>query len=391
MMPSTPELFFWCSFVLLGYVCVGYPVLARLRAALRPRTRLRAPIEPSVTIIVSAHNEGDTIGPRLENLLSLDYPADRLEIIVASDGSTDHTVARAREFESAGVAVFPFPLRRGKPALLNDLTPTARGEIVVFADARQCFNPEAIRALVSNFADPAVGAVSGELVMTAGDEAEVAAKGATVYWQYEKLIRATESRGGSTVGATGAIYAIRKTLFEPLPEDTILDDVLIPIRIARRGYQVVFEPAAKAFDRAPGSARHELVRKVRTIGGTFQLFARERWLLSPRENPLWFETVSHKALRLAIPVLLGTLLVANLALLAEWPYRVTMAAQLAFYAAAVAGYGNHHARRRRMVLTLPYTMCLLSWATVLGFVRFVTNQQEVTWERITPSKVRTHS
>ena len=164
--------------------------------------------------------------------------------------------------------------------------------------------------------------------------------------------------------------------------------MLIPVRIARRGYQVVFEPAAKAFDIAPPTAHAEFVRKVRTIGGTFQLFARERWLLNPRLNPLWFETVSHKALRLALPILLGALLVSNLALLDWWPYRVTMAAQAAFYAAAIAGCG--HRSGRALILKLPYTMCLLSWATVLGFIRFVTDHQHVTWDRITSSDVRSH-
>jgi hypothetical protein len=380
---------FWIASLILGYVCVGYPVLARVRAALRPRTRRCAPIEPTVTIIVSAHNEGDRIERRLRNLLSLDYPADRLEIILGSDGSTDDTVERARPFESAGVVVEEFTNRRGKPALLNALVPRATGEIVVFADARQRFDRMAVRALVANFADPGVGVVSGHLIMTAGSDAEIGGEGAAMYWQYEKLIRSTESRGGSTVGATGAIYAIRRSLFEPLPVDTILDDVLIPVRIARRGYQVVFEPAAKAFDLAPPTAHGELVRKVRTIGGTFQLFARERWLLNPRLNPLWFETVSHKALRLALPILLAALFVSNLALLDWWPYQVTMACQAAFYAAAIAGCG--HRSGRALILKLPYTMCLLSWATVVGFVRFVTDHQHVTWDRIASSDITSRS
>ena len=258
----------------------------------------------------------------------------------------------------------------------------------LFADARQRFDPHAVRALVANFADPHVGAVSGELVMAAPDQGKAIGTGAATYWQYEKLIRSTESRGGSTVGATGAIYAIRKELFEPLPVDTILDDVLIPVRIARRGYHVVFEPAAKAFDGAPASARDELIRKARTIGGLFQLFSRERWLLNPRSNPLWFETVSHKVLRLGLPILLATLLLANLALMELPQYQVTLAAQTVFYAAAAAGCGQYHARRRRMLLTLPYTMCLMSWATIVGFARFVTQRQEVTWERVPSS--RTH-
>ena len=382
---AIPVVLFWLSLLTLAYVCVGYPVLARVRAALRPRTRVRAPIEPTVTIIVSAHNEGDRVERRLRNLLSLDYPADRLEIIFASDGSTDDTIEQARAFESTNVVVEEFAHRRGKPAVLNALVPRASGEIVVFADARQRFDRMALRALVANFADPGVGVVSGHLIMTAGSEAKAGGEGAAMYWQYEKLIRSTESRGGSTVGATGAIYAIRKALFEPIPTDTILDDVLIPVRIARRGYQVVFEAAAKAFDIAPPNASGELMRKTRTIGGTFQLFARERWLLNPRLNPLWFETVSHKALRLTMPLLLATVLVSNLMLLDWWPYQLTMAGQAAFYAAALGGYVHREASGLGVFLKLPFTMCLLSWATVLGFIRFATDHQRVTWDRVTSS------
>jgi biofilm PGA synthesis N-glycosyltransferase PgaC len=204
------------------------------------------------------------------------------------------------------------------------------------------------------------------------------------------MIRSTESQSGSTVGATGAIYAIRRSLFEPIPEDTILDDVVIPVHITRRGFLVVFEPGAKAFDVPSANGHSELVRKARTIGGNFQLFARERWLLNPFRNPLWFETVSHKALRLTIPIWLAVMLVSNLMLLQHPLYQLLIAGQVAFYAAAVAGREQQHARRRRMVLTLPYTMCLLSWATIVGFVRFATRTQRVTWEISAPG-VRSQS
>src|SRR5262245_30230345 len=185
---------------------------------------------PSVTALVVAHNEAAAIGARLENLLALDYPRDRLEIILASDGSSDETASVGRRYEAAGVAVIAFAERRGKTPVLNDLVPKARGDIVVLADARQRFDGGAVRALVARFRDPRVGAVSGELLLGAapGD-------GLGFYWRYEKLIRRSESRVDSTVGATGAIYAIRRELFEAIPEDTVLDDVLIPLRIARRG------------------------------------------------------------------------------------------------------------------------------------------------------------
>jgi cellulose synthase/poly-beta-1,6-N-acetylglucosamine synthase-like glycosyltransferase len=373
---------FWIVFALLGYVYAGYPVVAGLRARLRQKPRCRAPIEPTVSIIVVAHNEADCIAARIQNLLDLDYPRDRVAIMIGSDGSTDDTVERASRYQNLGVQVRAFRNRRGKPAVINALAPLARSDIVVFADARQRFDRRALRALVANFADPAVGAVSGELVLTTSGDAPAAGQGATFYWRYETFIRSMESRADSTVGATGAIYAIRRELFEPVPDDTILDDVLIPLGIIRRGYRVLFEPEARAYDRPSASAGQEFVRKARTIAGTFQLFARQPWLLHPRRNRLWFETVSHKALRLALPVLHAALLGVNVALTGMWMYRWTMAAQVVFYAAALVGCAQHRTRRRAIVFSVPCTICLLSWATVIGFIRFATNRQQVTWEKV---------
>src|SRR5207249_2121482 len=185
-----------------------------------------------------AYNEAERIEERLRNLLSLDYPQERLEIVLASDGSTDDTVARAKAYEDAGVKVFAFETRCGKPAVLNALIPKVQGELIVLADARQRFEPKALRVLVRSFGDPQVGAASGELMLTPATKGGMISEGAGAYWRYEKFIRRHESRVDSTVGATGAIYAIRRDLFEPIPADTILDDVLIPMRIARKGYRV---------------------------------------------------------------------------------------------------------------------------------------------------------
>ena len=376
---------FWASLGLLFYVYAGYPLVAGLRARITGRSPTQAAIEPTVSIVVVAYNEGARIAARIENLLALDYPRSRYEIVIGSDGSTDDTVARARRYASRGVRVVPLPMRRGKPAVLNTIVPTTRGEIVVFADARQQFDPGTLRALVSNFADPVVGAVSGELMLRPAEGAASAGHGAAFYWRYEKFIRSAESRVDSTIGATGAIYSIRRTLFERIPDDTILDDVLIPLRIAERGYRVVFEPRAKAFDCTCASAQHEFARKARTIAGNFQLFARQPWLLHPMRNRLWFETVSHKALRLTLPLLHVGALAGNIALAGAWPYGWLLAGQVAFYAAAIAGCVQRRAGRRSFVLTVPYTICLLSWATLAGFWRFVTNRQPVTWERVAPA------
>jgi len=380
---------FWAALTMLVYVYIGYPLAAWLRATLRPVPHVRAPMEPPVTIIVVAHDEAARIEARIENLLALDYPSDRLQIIVGSDGSGDDTVRRARRYAAAGVTVVAYPERRGKSAVLDDLVPGASGDIVIFGDARQCFAPDVVRALVSHFADPGVGAVSGELVLAKDDAGSSAAEGTAFYWRYEKFIRLQESRAASTVGASGSIYAIRRALFEPVPSDTVLDDVVIPLRILRRGYSILYEPDAKAYDRASDTARQEFVRKVRTIAGTFQLFARERWLLNPRRNRLWFETLSHKALRLAIPLLHAALLVANVALIDEGLfYQIVMGGQTAFYAAGLAGHLFRHAHRRPRIITIPYTMCLLCWATVIGFVRFATHSQLATWEHAYPTARR---
>lgn len=372
---------FWACVLLLGYTYVGYPALIWAWATLRGRSACGQDIEPTVSVVIVAKNEAMRIEGRLENLLSLDYPRDRLEILVASDGSTDGTAERARACEPAGVKVIAFEMRRGKSAVLNDLVPKARGEIVVLADARQRFEANALRALVRPFGDPQVGAVSGELVLTRNLEGTAVGEGVGVYWRYEKFIRWNESRVDSAVGATGAIYAIRRDLFEPIPEDTILDDVLIPIRIARRGYRVLFEPGARAYDRTAATAREEFTRKVRTLAGNFQLFFRERWLLNPSRNQLWLQTVSHKALRLLSPLFLVAAFGANLFLLDEVFHRWTLGAQIAFYTAALAGYALRNARKKIPVLSVPYVFCLLNWAIVVGFLRFVTGRQRVTWER----------
>src|SRR5262245_56474398 len=372
---------FWSSASLLAYVYLGYPALVRAWSGLRPKPVRRGRDEPTVTVVVVAHNEAAEVAERIENVLNQDYPSDRLEMVLASDGSTDGTVERARTYEPAGITVMAFEGRRGKSAVLNDVVPKARGEIVIFGDARQRFAPDAVRALVAPFADRRVGAVSGELMLRAGPGDTAVGRGVGFYWRYEKFMRTHESRIDSTIGVTGAVYAIRRTLFEAIPPDTILDDVLIPLRIARRGYRVLFEPAARAFDRPVAHTGQEFARKARTLAGNFQLFAREPWLFSPGENRLWFQTLSHKGLRLVAPLLHAGALIAALPLAGRARYRVALLAQLAFYGAAAVGAAQRNARRRPRLLSIPYVMCLLNAATVVGFVRFLRRGQSAMWER----------
>ncbi len=224
----------WACLLVLAYANVGYPVLLLIWGKLKPRPFRTGPGEPSVTLVIAAHNEAGAIEARLENLLALDYPIERLEILLGLDGCNDATADRARAHEAKRLRVIEFEARRGKAAVVNALVAEARGEIVVLGDARQRYDAGAVRALVAPFADPEVGAVTGELILTEGDGKPLE-RGLGLYWRCEKAIRHCESQVGSVVGVTGAIYAIRRELFEALPPDTILDDVLVPMRIARRG------------------------------------------------------------------------------------------------------------------------------------------------------------
>lgn len=384
-MTTAAALLFWGSCGLLGYTLVGYPGLIALRAMLSPRHPKYGYAVPTVTVVLVAHDEGPRIPARIENLLALDYPKERLSILICSDGSSDATAALARACTDPRVAVLAFERRRGKAAVLNDAVAKVASEVVVFADARQRFERSVVRALVAPFADPCVGAVSGELYLQPGPNASTVGAGVGAYWRYEKWIRQAESLVDSSVGATGAIYAVRRQLFEPILETTILDDVLIPMNIVRAGYRTWFEPSARAYDIAAGSAGEEFARKVRTIAGTYQLFARQPWLLDPRRNRVWLQTVSHKLLRLFGPFELGAALVANLWLLGQPLYRATLALQVLLYGAAMVEHLRPRLGQRgriaKLLVGAPYAFCVLEAATFVAFVRFIAGSQPVAWAK----------
>ena len=376
----TAQVLFWGSLLLLLYAYAGYPLVMRLWAQLRPRPVLRRRVEPFVSVLLAAHDEAETIGPRLENLLSLDYPADRLEVLVGSDGSNNRTAARARASGSKRVRVFEFETRRGKPSVLNDLAAQAQGDLLLFADARQRYERHALRAIVAPFADARVGGVGGALLI-GGVGGGGIGQGAAVYRRIDDAIRQDESWVDSTVGLSGAIYAIRAPLFEPLPSDAVLDDVLTPMRVTRRGFRVVFEPQARAFDRAPATGEEEFTRKVRTLAGNLHLLARERWLLNPFENRLWFQTLSHKTLRTAGPLLLLLMLLASVWLAPGSPYAVALFGQACFYGAAAAGWLLRDLPPVSRLLGFPYTFCLFNAAAAVAIGRVLFRRQPVTWRK----------
>jgi biofilm PGA synthesis N-glycosyltransferase PgaC len=370
-------LVFWISVALIAYVYVGYPVMLRLAARIAdPGSRTAAANPPAATrdpqygvsIVIAARNEGARLAARIDNLLSLDFPTARRQIIVVSDGSTDETLDVLSRYQRQ-VDVISVP-PGGKALALNAGVAQARHEIVVFADARQVFAPDALLELVAPFGDEQVGAVTGELRLDAEspcrrsdrdrrnfdrrleERAEASdrreeqrrrtlrstiADGLGIYWKYEKQMRKFESRIWSTLGATGAIYAIRRALYTPLPADTILDDVLTPMRVVLAGYRVVFNDKARAFDRAAVDGDAEARRKIRTLAGNYQILALEPTLLLPWRNPVWLQYVSHKLGRLAVPYALLAVFVTTTVMAGHWFFITVLACQVLFYLLAGAG------------------------------------------------------
>jgi cellulose synthase/poly-beta-1,6-N-acetylglucosamine synthase-like glycosyltransferase len=369
---------FFSFLFLVFHTYVGYPLLLTMWSMRRRPLLVRAYSTPRVTIVIAAWNEERNIAARIENCLQQVYPPEMLEIIIVSDGSTDKTSSIVESFVSSGVSLVELETRMGKAVALNVGVAAAHGEIVVFADARQSFSTTAVRELVANFADPSVGAVSGELILES-NTAGPAAEGVGLYWTIEKWIRQKEAVIDSIVGATGAIYAIRRDLFEALPPGTILDDLLTPMRIVMRGFRVVFEGRALAFDHVAHDYSNEFKRKVRTLAGNYQVISLCPGLIKPWSNRLCLQFVSHKVCRLVAPVALVGLFITNAAHLGGW-YTVFMVIQLMGYTMALAGWWLSKMGVRERLTGAAFTFCLLNYAAVMGAIQFL-KAETVQWEK----------
>jgi len=369
---------FWTAVALIAYTYAGYAAWLWLRARVGPWPVRRGPHQPSVSILLAVRNEELVLPQKLRNLFELDYPGELRQIVVASDGSTDRTEAILREHagDSRFSAVLS-QLAEGKASSLNHGLEMCQGEVVLFTDARQKVEPGALRLLVENFADPEVGAVSGELML--GDPAHGEKEhGVGLYWRIEKRIRELESASGSVVGATGALYAVRRELVTPLPEGTILDDVYIPMQVVRQGKRVVFDGRARAWDRPSVDQGREFSRKVRTLSGNYQLLQLAPWLLSS-SNPIRFEYVSHKLLRLAVPFALLAML-GSAVFLPQMLYRVLLIAQLSFYALALLGLSPVKIGLLKRLGDTALTFVVLNTAAAVAFANFVFGRK-VAWTR----------
>ncbi len=371
---------FLVSALFCVYTYLVFPVWLHLRAK---RVRLpdqreggdeNAPSTPSpnalprVSVLIAAHNEAENLPRKIASLEALDYPEHLLECIFVSDGSTDETVEllcdacerhdlwQLHHYEQAA----------GKPTALNLGVSQAHGDIIVFMDARQSVASPAIRALVRQLQNAEIGAVSGELVLH--DDLGREATNVGLYWKYEKWIRDNESRLFSTTGATGALYAIRRADFQPLPADALLDDFDTPVSLLRKGKRTVLEPAAQVYDQAEADSAREFKRKVRTLTGNFQSFSRHRWLFDPRVNPVWWQFLCHKVFRLLIPYALVLALLA--CVIGDTPFlRVMLIGQIAFYALGILGFlglSNRVTSIVKLFMQLNAAAALGGWRALLG-------------------------
>ena len=394
---------FWIAATLVGYSYLGYPVWLWLRSRWSPRpVRRNSAATPAVSAVMVVRNEESVIARKLDNLLTLDYPREKLEVVVVSDGSSDRTApilaeyagdpvlptevlgevsgevsADERTVPRTGVRTLLKPLSQGKAAGLNDAIKLASGDVLLFTDARQSIESGALRLLIENFADPEVGAASGELMLGDPSSGETG-QGMGLYWQIEKRIREMESASGSVVGVTGAIYCARRNLVDLLPEGTILDDVLLPMEIVRKGFRVVFDSRARAWDVPYLGKGREFNRKVRTLSGNYQLLQLAPWLLSS-QNAIRFEFVSHKLSRLASPFALLAVLFASLFLPQPF-YRVALVAQLMFYVLSLAALAGVKVGPLSRIADPARTFVILNTAAVVAFINFVTGRKAV-WAR----------
>jgi cellulose synthase/poly-beta-1,6-N-acetylglucosamine synthase-like glycosyltransferase len=372
---------FWTAMAAIVYTYVGFPLLLAVRGWQRPRPYRKGDITPRVSLILAAHNEAESIGAKLENALGLDYPRERLELLVASDGSDDGTNEIVAAYAGRDVTLLPLP-RVGKAAALNAAAAAASGEILVFSDANSMYAPDAIRALVRPFADPGVGGVAGDQQYLNGRANGAAGKGEQSYWNLDRRLKVWESRAGNTISATGAIYAIRRSLFQQVPAG-VTDDFFTSTGVIAQGYRLVFAPGAIAYEPVATSAGREFGRKVRVISRGLRAVLLRRELLNPLHHGFYaLQLFWHKLLRrLVVFPLLLLALVSPLLWRRGRFYRAATVAQLGFYGLAGAGWLLRETAWGSLKLfALPFYFCLVNAAALVATGNVLRGQRIERWK-----------
>jgi len=374
---------FWSCLFLVVYTYCLYPILLGALCRLK-KSRLSGvePAEvadadlPAVTMLVAAHNEERVIREKIANSLAIDYPADRFRVVIASDGSQDGTNALAAGCGDARIQLIAYPKRRGKIATLNATIPQLQDEIIVMSDANTMYAPDAVRALVRHFQDGKVGCVCGELLLESPDGE---GSGEGLYWKYETGLKRMESRLGFLLGATGGIFALRRSLFRALPAGTIVEDFVTAMKVLEGGHRVCYEPAARATETTAPTMQEEMRRKCRIGAGGFQAIALTAAMLNPLRGLPALGYWSHKIVRWCVPFFLMGMLVGSVALVGEPFYRLALAAQLLAYAIGVQGLLPRPIDHP--ILRPARYFFVMNLALLIGFVRFIRGTQRVTWEQ----------
>lgn len=379
---TVAELIFFGSIALVAYTYAGYPLLAFALSRLRSRPVRCADVTPAVSVIVAAYNEERDIGAKIEQTLALDYDRAKLEVIVASDCSSDRTDEIVRGFAGRGVVLCRQPVRLGKTAAQNAAARVARGEVLVFSDATTVYEPGALRKLARNFADPRVGCATGHVVYVDPARTGVG-RGARSYWGYEQFLKRCESRFNSLVGVHGCQYAVRRSAYRELAHD-MSSDFVIASEIRLQGLRTVYDPEAISFEDTNVRGRDEFRTRVRMIEQTMSALHRYRAVLNPFRHGLYaVQMISHKVLRYVVPACLALAFLSNAALVGSSSvFAAAFAAQAAFYLAALAGWAIERAGFRLGPLALPYYFAIANGASLVAFVKFVRGQNHVVWEPI---------
>lgn len=375
------ELAFWSGLLLLVYTYFGYPLLLWLIT--RFTKRIDTPESsylPTVTLVIAAFNEAKVIDSKISNSLSLDYPLDKLDILIASDGSTDETneIVSSRARASSQIKFLPLP-RGGKYAAVNAALNSAKGEIVVFSDANTVYDASAIKRLVRHFVGGDVGCVCGRLSYNNPGQV-ISGKGESAYWRYETALKKMESHLGCVAGANGAIYAIRRKLFSKLPDGTINDDFMISMRIVAKGYRCLYDETAIAYEEVAPDVKSEFRRHVRDGAGHYLAVWRLASLLNPFLGLRSFIYWSHRILRWSAPFMLIVLFVLNVFLATGPLYRGLLLSQVSFYTLALVGYAFSHYGRAPFFMYVPFYFSNLNLALLFGFIKVVTGRMAPTWQ-----------
>jgi len=379
-MKLAAEIIFWLSAAALGYTYAGYPLLLLIMSRLRPRAVRRGAFEPFVSVIVTAYNEERDLAAKLENTLALDYPRDLLEIIVASDCSTDGTDEIAHAFAERGVRLARQPQRLGKTAAQNMAVAEARGEIILFSDATSQYEPDVLRVMMPSFADPTVGCVAGRLIYVDPAESRVG-RGARSYWGYETFLKRHESRVCSLIGASGCLYAVRRSAYVALYAEAC-SDFIIATKMVEQDLRAVYEPAAVCTEETNRQTDRELKMRVRVIAQTFTDLWRHRAMMNPFRSGFYaVQLLSHKVMRYAVPFFLLAIL-ATSGILARYSllYLIVFVSQLGCYLGALGAWMLERAGVHSQMLALPQYFVLSNLAALIAVYQFLRGERYAHWE-----------